>query len=206
MKAFFGFICLGVASTFAQDSLPNPSTTAPDAVVASAVQAVRELGEQVVLGRYQYAIDRMNPMWKDRAARRAGGMAALEGQLNQVTREMVRQGISVIDSKPQGVPRAIEVWPGTRRREVDGQTIEEPIYTKWLVFVPTVTTYRVVMEGQPRPMRIESTGFQVAISEKEPLHWSFIDGSSVTINELRSLFITLPSDFVLPPIERREIP
>jgi len=188
-------------STLAEDVSPAPAITAPADVVASAVAAVRDLGEQVVLGRYQVAIERMNPMWKDRAAHRAGGMVALEEQLQGVAREMVRLGVSVISSDPQGQPKAFEVWPGKN----DGENDEDVAYTKWLIFVPTVTTYRVMVEGEPRPVVIESTGFQVAVSDKISLDWTFIDGSSVTANELRSLFINLPADVEFPPIERREV-
>ncbi len=197
-------LLLGLASVSAEDPLPAPATTAPPEVVASAVAAVRQLGEQVVLGRYHYAIERMNPMWKDRAARRAGGMAALEKQLNETTREMVRQGISIISSQPEGPPRVLEVSPSTRINQVGGESIEEVIYSRWMIFVPIVTTYRIIMEGEPRPLLVESTGFQVAISEKDPLDWTFIDGSSVSINELRSLFISIPADFELPPVGNRE--
>ena len=198
-------ISLSVASvSLAEDALPVPARTAPPDVIESAVSAVRDLGEEVVLGRYHAAIERMNPMWKERAARRAGGMEALENQLQGVAREMVRQGVSVISSRPQGRPRVFEVSPGRQTRTVEGESVEKIIYTKWFVLVPTITTYRIMMEGEPRPIVIESTGFQVAISDKQPLDWTFIDGSSVTVNELRSLFLTLPKDLELPPIERRE--
>ncbi len=204
MRRILVILIFSVTGLFADDSLPVPAATAPPEVVASAVAAVRDLGEQVVLGRYHVAIERMNPVWKDRAARRAGGMAALEQQLNQVGREMVRQGVSIIASQPQGKPRVFEVTPGRLTRIVDGQSVEEMIYTKWLIFVPTITTYRIIREGEPRPLVVESTGFQVAVSAKDPLDWTFIDGASVSVNELRSLFISLPADVELPPIERRE--
>lgn len=195
------FSLITALSALADDALPAPAPAAPADVVASAVDAVRDLGEQVVLGRYHVAIERMNPMWKDRAARRAGGIATLEEQLQGVARQMVRQGISIISSRPLGQPRVFEVWPGKN----EGENEEELVFNKWLIFVPTVTTYRIMVEGEPRPFVIESTGFQVAVSDKQPLDWSFIDGSSVSVNELRSLFINLPADVELPPIERREL-
>jgi hypothetical protein len=184
----------------AEDAFPTPATTAPPEIVASAVAAVRHLGEQVVLGRYHVAIEKMNPMWKDRAARRAGGMASLERQLQDVPRRMLRDGVSILSSHPQGEPKVFEVSPG--RANPDGSG--EIIYTKWLIFVPTITTSRVIRESEPRPILFESIGFQVAVSDKEPLDWTFIDGSSVTVNELRSMFPTRPADFELPPIELRE--
>ncbi len=200
------FVTLAALSTALADDdvMPAPARTAPDAVIESAVKAVRELGEEVVLGRFHVAIEKMNPMWKKRAARRAGGMEALEEQLRQIGPRLVREGVSVISSKPEGKPTVFEVWPGRKTRTENGETVEEMIYTKWLIFVPTLTTYRVMLEGERSARVIESTGFQVAVSEKDPLDWTFIDGSSVTVNELRSLFLTLPQDLELPPIKRRE--
>ena len=193
------------AAVGAPEITPPRAAAAPADVVASAVAAVRDLGEQVALGRFQVAVDRMNPMWKERAARRAGGMEALERQLDGVARRMVQEGVSVISSRPHGQPRSFEIWPGRRTVTVDGREFEEMTHTMWMVLVPTVTTYRILREGEQRPLMIESTGFQVAISDKSRLDWTFIDGTGLTVNELRSLFLTLPADLDLPPIERREV-
>ena len=79
------------------------------------------------------------------------------------------------------------------------------ISSKWLVLVPTVTKFRAQLKGDPVAVNIESTGFQVAICEKGKDDWTFIDGSGVTVNDLRSLFITLPQDLELHPLEKRQI-
>jgi hypothetical protein len=55
-------------------------------------------------------------------------------------------------------------------------------------------------------MVIESKGFQVAISDKDKIEWSFIDGAGLVVQDLRSLFISLPQDMVLPETVRREVP
>jgi hypothetical protein len=178
--------------------------SAPPEVVSSAVRAVEALGDEVVLGRFQAAVERMNPMWKERAAKGAGGMAELERRLGDVAAEMVRQGISMISFKPQGQPQSYEVWPGKKVETVGGQQVESLIYTKWLVLVPTVTKFRILTEGNPKPLVIESTGFQVAVADKATNDWTFIDGASITVADLRRLFINLPEDMVLPPVGRRE--
>ena len=177
----------------------------PPEVTVSAVKAVEELGREVVLGRYQVAVERMYPAWKERAAKRAGGMEKLQQQLDGVAKQMLQQGISITDFKPAGQPRAYEVFPGRTVEMVDGKEVEKLHYTKWLVLVPTVTNFRAMIEGDPVAVTIESTGFQVAICDKGTDEWSFIDGSAVTVNELRSLFITLPKDLELPPLEKRQI-
>ena len=189
-----------------------PATAAvPPEVVASAVAAVGKLGDEVVLGRYQVAVERMNPVWKERIAKRntkgVGGMEELEKQLAGVARQMVQQGISIISFKPQGQPRSFEVSPGKKVEKVNGVEVESLIFKKWLVLVPTATKFRSIqkMEGQaPKVITTDVIGFQVAISDKGKNDWTFIDGSGLSVNELRSLFGTLPQDMTLPPLDTQE--
>jgi hypothetical protein len=181
---------------------------APPEVVASAVAAVGKLGDEVVLGRYQVAVERMNPTWKERVAKRMGGMKALEKQLEGVAAQMVQQGISMISFKPQGKPRAYGVAPGKKVVKVNGVDTEKLVYTKWMVLVPTLTQFRIMRspgrDEPPRVITIDSTGFQVAVSDRGKNDWTFIDGAGLTINDLRSLFITLPQDMELPPVGKKE--
>ena len=177
----------------------------PPEVAAAAVAAVGKLGDEVVLGRYQAALDRMNPLWKERAAKRSGGMEALEKQLAGVAAQMVQQGISMISFKPQGQPRVYQVAPTKRKVRQNGVEVERLVNTKWLVLVPTATRFRIIREGIPKPLVIESIGFQVALADKGKNDWTFIDGAGLTTADLRSLFITLPQDMELPPIEKKEV-
>lgn len=175
----------------------------PPEVVTSAVAAVAKLGDEVVLGRYQTAVEKMYPVWKERAAKRLGGMQELEKQLASVSAQMVRQGISMISFKPLGQPRPYEVVPGKKTVKENGANVEKMAYTKWMVLVPTTTKFRILREGDPKPLVIESTGFQVAVCDKGRNDWTFIDGSGLTVNDLRTLFITLPQDMELPPVGKR---
>ncbi len=190
------------AGVRAQDAIIE---AAPPEVVASAVRAVSDLGKEVVMGRYQVAVDRMYPQWKERTAKRVGGMEKLQEQLDGVARQMLQQGISITDFTPQGQPRAFEVHPGKKVEVIDGEQVERLRYTKWLVLVPTVTKFRALIKGDPVAVIIESTGFQVAIADKGKDEWTFIDGSAVSVNDLRSIFGNLPQDLELPPLEKRQI-
>jgi hypothetical protein len=181
------------------------SKDVPKEVVESAVKAVEALGKEVVLGKYQIAIDQMYPQWKERTAKRMGGMEKLEKQLDDVSSEMRKRGISITDFKPQGAPKAFQVYPGKQVEKILGKEVETMRFTKWVVMVPTVTRFRMLLEGDPIPVIIESTGFQVAISEKGSDEWFFIDGSGIAVSDLRSLFITLPENLELPPIEKKQI-
>ncbi len=182
----------------------KPAAAAPPDVVASAVDAVAELGDAVTLGHYKVAVDKMNPQWKERTAKRIGGMEELEKQLAGVAQQMVQQGVSILSSKPQGQPRSFEVSPGRKVEKVDGQDVESLIFHKWLVLVPTVTKFRITREGAVKPVLIDSIGFQVAIADKGKNNWTFIDGSGLSVNELRGFYPTLPQDLKFPPLQKSE--
>jgi hypothetical protein len=180
----------------------------PPEVVASAVAAVTKLGEEVVLGRYKVAVDRMNPQWKERTAKQMGGMEKLEKQLDGVAAQMVQQGISMISFKPQGQPLVHQVAPGRKVVRENGVDVEKLVHTKWMVLVPTATRFRIMrkVDGQPaRSHIIESAGFQVAVSDKGANDWTFIDGSRLSVSDLRGLFGTLPQDMELPQVSKKEV-
>jgi hypothetical protein len=179
-------------------------TTAPLEVVNSAITAVNDLGRQVVLGKLKVSLERMYPQWKDRLSRRTGSEQALEKQFDQALAEMMKQGTSMVSFKTHGFPRVYEVYPGKKVEVIDGKEVETLINTKWLLLVPTEIRYRVMQ--QQEVIIIESKGFQVAIADKDKLQWTFIDGAGVTVQDLRSLFISLPKDMQLPEFQRRTVP
>jgi hypothetical protein len=192
----FFAICLTMGS-YAQ-------TTAPLEVVNSAVAAVNDLGRQVVLGKVKTSLERMNPQWKDRLSRRLGGQKQLEQQFDDALAEMMKQGTSVVSFKSYGFPKVYEVFPGKKTEVIDGKPVEVLTNTKWMLLIPTEVRYRVLQ--QQEAYIIESKGYQVAIADKSKLDWTFIDGAGLTIQDLRSLFISLPVDMELPEMKRRVIP
>lgn len=179
---------------------------APAEVTSAAVAAVKAMGDQVVLGKHQVAIDRMYPQWKESVAKREGGMEKLEEKLAGIVKQMNEQGVQLLAFRPEGKPTAYEVGPGKEVVEEDGKKVEKMIFKKWLLLIPTVTQYRITKPAQagelPKFLVITSRGFQVAISDKDKNDWTFIDGAGVTVPELRRLFITLPDTMVLPEIKR----
>ncbi|MEI6178909.1 MAG: hypothetical protein WCS43_18600 [Verrucomicrobiota bacterium] len=180
------------------------SELVPPEVETSAVAAVAKLGDEVVLGHYQVAVERMYPVWKKREAEREGGMDVLEKKLASVGVTMVQMGISLISFKPQGKPRAYEVVPGTKVVKENGASVEKLVFTKWMVLVPTVRKIRIQRKDGLKPAVIESTGFQVAICDKGKNDWTFIDGAGLKASDLRGLFVTLPQNLALPPVEEHE--
>jgi hypothetical protein len=182
---------------------------APEEVVKGAMVATSELGDRVARGELQYAYERMYPRWRERMAKRNGGAEAMEQQLRELAVQMQEQGVSILSVKVAGAVKAYSVWPKRSVTTVDGKPVESVADSRWVVLVPTVTRMRIRDEGVtdkvPRFRVIDSSGFQVAVSEKDPLEWFFIDGSGVTVADLRSLFPTLPGNIQLPVRERREV-
>ncbi|MGC4015205.1 MAG: DUF3520 domain-containing protein [Luteolibacter sp.] len=153
----------------------NPFKTDVARVRASAVSAVEQLGKEVVAGHYQAALDSMYPEWKQRLAKRAGGLNKLDAQLREVPDMLLKGGITIESSKPRTTEeiRVFEVEPD-----------------KYLVIVPTVTRLRISQGG--KESFSEKNSFQIAISAKGSQDWQFIDGSSVNLADLRGLFPQLP--------------
>jgi hypothetical protein len=179
--------------------------TASAEVIASARAAVESLGTQVVLGKYEVAIERMYPVWKKRMAERVGGMEKLNAQLAGVAAQMQSNGMRLISFKPQGQPSVHEVSLGKKTTVVNGKEVKVDAFTKWLLIFPTATQFSLFKPNDPKPYLIETTGFQVAISDKGKNEWTFIDGSGLKVADLRSLFSNLPEDLKLPVIGGREI-
>ena len=180
----------------------------PAAAIASAVKAVDELGKSVVQGRFKFALDRMNPKEKDRLAKEVGGLEALEKKLEGVSAEMVKQGVRIISSKPQGKPEAYGVEPKMVTKEIDGKEVSRWFFSQWLLVVPTVTRFELLhrVEGQPAKwIQIESLSFQVAVSDRNKEDWTFIDGAGLTVGRLCNLYKTLPADIKLPEVHKRQI-
>jgi hypothetical protein len=181
-------------------SVVSAQTVAPPAVVKSAVTSVEELGKKVVNNDFKAAIDNMYPQWKERMAKRKGGMKKLEEELAGIGEYMARNGVQIISFKVVGVPQSYEVWPGDSSKEASGVIN----YTKWMLLIPTVTQFRIFHDESPKGTVINTYGFQVAVADKGKDNWTFIDGSDVSVSDLRSLFITLPGNMELPPVKREE--
>jgi len=196
----------GAAPAPRAETVPlTAAVTAPPDVVASAVAAVDKLGSEVTHGNFAVAIERMNPLWKERLANQTkGGMPEVVKQIEGASKRLAQEGVSIISFVHLGTPRSFEVCPGTRKETVKDETVEIEIFTKWLVFVPTLTKYRLTLKGNKEFYYIEKVGFQVAVSDKGKNDWTFIDGSGLTLNTLRRLYVTLPRDLELPPIEERK--
>jgi hypothetical protein len=200
-------------------SLPAAAQVAvPPEVEQSALAAVDELGQQVVLGRYQIAIDRMFPPWKESLAKSVGGVEKLQEKLAGTGKIMAEQGIQLLSFRTESRKdpatgaetkvTAYEVESGKEVVQENGKPVEKMIYKKWLLLIPTVTEFRMTAPAKPGELPkmhvIANHSFQVAISDKGKNDWTFIDGSGLRISDLRRLFFTLPENMTLPEIRSEE--
>jgi hypothetical protein len=204
MKRYLMMACVCLAG------LARGQNAAPPEVTASAVAAVQKLGKEVVQGHYQAPMDRMYPQWRDRIAKQSGGVDKLQAALEKMTKTMSQQGVSFISFEPTGAPTSFEVWPGVKKEMINGQEVQTQVFQKWMVLIPTQVVYRIVApakDGQAaQPYNITTQNFQIAVSDKGKNDWTFIDGSSVSIADLRSVFLSLPENLVLPEIKRSGAP
>jgi hypothetical protein len=77
-------------------------------------------------------------------------------------------------------------------RTVAGGLKEVDHYEEWLVFVPTTVRFRVIEADTGKARILEKDGFQVAVAKQGTEDWHFIEGAAVTVDDLRTLFPTLP--------------
>ena len=190
----------------------------PPEVEQSALAAANDLGQQVVLGRYQVAVDRMFPPWKETLAKSVGGIEKLEAKLAGTGKTLAEQGIQILSLRTEnrkdeatGVETkvtAYEVDTGKETVQENGKPVEKMTFKKWLLVIPTVTEFRMTAPGKPGELPkmhvVANHSFQVAISDKGKNDWTFIDGSGLRISDLRRLFFTLPENMILPEIKAEE--
>ena len=164
----------------------------PQTVLDQAEAATRDLGKQVILGNHAVALERMYPRWKKRAAKKLrGGKAELAQRLEEIPRQMARQGITMLRYEVKKPVTAHEVVL-LRGEDKAGRPIQ--MFLEWLVFVPTRAEYRVIDPQTSLSRRVETFGYQIAVNKKGTADWHFIDGRNLTIANLRSFFPSLPEN------------
>ncbi len=185
---------MACASMMANE-IPVRTPPGPE-VLSSAQLATDQLGKQILAGNYQYSLAKMYPRWKRRAAKQNGGMESLLKALEGIQEKMRKHGITMLSFEAKKPTSGHEVW------------LENKSYGQWMVFVPTLTRYRVVDAKTGKVLRIEREGYQIALRDKTSSEWTFMDGGNTSLKDLRSLFPTLPMDvkvLKLPPVGEREV-
>ena len=85
----------------------------------------------------------------------------------------------------------------------------EVIVEHWLAVVPTVTRVKIADKQKGGLIRtLEETSYTLAVSEKGKNDWHFMTGMKPTLQDLRSMFPSLPpeeKDLRLPVSSAKEI-
>ncbi len=193
----------------------NPAMGIIDPVLGQSAQAaVQKMGVEMMKGNFKYGHEHMYPRWKRRLAKRYGGMERLEKGLEASAQKQVQLGMRVIGYQA-GVPTsAFTVWRAKKRDPKTGEIVldatgRETIVDHWLVVVPTTTRVSIPDKQVPgKNYVLEEKSYTLAISEKGSQEWHFLTGMKPTIQDLRSLFPSLPpkeEDLGLPAPSAVEI-
>jgi hypothetical protein len=208
-----GMCCLsGMMVSLLQAQEPGLVVADPQ-VAASAQAAVQKMGIEMMKGNFNYGNERMYPRWKRRLAKRHGGMAKLEARLASAAQQQVKIGMMVTAFHASLPTRFFSVWRAKKRdaagNPVMDATGREVIVEHWLAVVPTVTRVKIADPQRGGKIRtLEESSYTMAVSEKGKNEWYFLTGMKPTIQDLRSLFPSLPpseKDLGLPVSSAREI-
>jgi hypothetical protein len=186
-----------------------------DPVIAEQAQAaVQKMGLELMRGNFKYSQERMYPRWKRRLAKRIGSMESLDRQLASGDQQRVKMGLIVSGYRADRPTAFFDVWrankvnPDSGKLELDDDG-REIMVSHWLAVVPTTTQVKVPDPQQGGRMRtLEEKSYAIAITEKGANNWYFLTGMKPTIQDLRSLFPSLPIDrneLGLPESSAREI-
>lgn len=183
-----------------------PRQVVPQAVRIEAQKATQALVNQVVRGNQDAAFLHMNPVWKDKLARKNGGEKKLMANMRAEFSNLQAQGVAIRAMEAKKPDVAFEVDFGLKAQVINGVNQQVGIYKKYLVFVPTLSlvtaTNRKAQPPEIYDIRID--GFQVAICDKGLNNWTFIDGSDLKAANLRELFPFLPRNEKLLGFPKRE--
>ena len=162
----------------------------PAEVLADAVRATQAVGDQTLKGEFDAVVAKLYPRSRKRAAKRLGGNQAVADKMRERVNEFAAGGMVITKFVAEPALHGFDI----------------PEFSEWLVFVPTTRTVRRTDPETGLAQFLEFTDYQVAIRKKEAgSEWSFINGSTLKMSELRSFFPTLPLeiDYAVPKIGGR---
>ena len=183
-------------------------------VAASAQMAVQNLGNELMQGNFSYGYERIYPRWKRRLAKRYGGADKLDSQIQKGNAQKRDLKVIVSSYKAQQPTSFFSVWRSKKIDNNTGKPIinhlgQNMVVEHWLAIVPTITRIKIPVADVPGSIReIEEKSYTIAISEKGSHDWHFMTGLRPTVQDLRSLFPTLPAtenELGLPVSAVREI-
>lgn len=162
----------------------------------SVQNAAQQLGNEVLKSNFLYAIEHMYPRWKNRQAKRLGSESRLLESFSNAGAQMQEAGITIDSFVALQPTRAYRVHPKMKPGAREIRSSADLDY-QILVFIPTKMKMSFFSEGQAKRSFMRQS-FQVALANEGENKWTFIDGSTIRITDLRSMFPLLPNDLELP--------
>jgi len=163
--------------------------------IKSAKLATEKLADEILKDNFDYAIANMYPRLKATLSKRVGGEAEFLKRQRKAVDDLRKSKTEIIDIKVSEPTELYYVWM-KKKKGLD--VIYYPFdYTiQKLVIVPITkhVKFGKINPDNGKPFAAVVNSYQLAIYDETDKRWSFIDGSSITVNEIRNLFPTIPLD------------
>jgi hypothetical protein len=163
--------------------------------------AVQVLGNEVLRSNFSYAVENMYPRWRTRQAKRMGSEQKMLETFSKAGEQMQEMGITIDSFTALDPQKAYHVHP-KMRDGVKQISSSDDLHYEVLVLVPTRMKMSFMMQGQPKRSFMRES-FQIAVAREGSNQWTFIDGATIRVVDLRSMFPLLPRNLELP--EKRDI-
>ncbi|MFC4995077.1 hypothetical protein [Rubritalea tangerina] len=184
-----------LASVHAQQLVGGEVALKPE-VSASVKKSVQALGNEVLKSNYRFAVDKMYPRWRVRQAKRLGSETLLLESFNKAGAQMQEAGITIDSFVAQPAWKAYRVHPKKKPGVREIRSSEDVSY-ELLVFVPTKMKMTFYIKDAPKRSFMRES-FQIALAQEGTNQWTFIDGATIRVQDLRSMFPLLPHGLELP--------
>lgn len=210
---------LAVAQAAQPEEVVTPTTdstvTPPAETIASSQQATQELGNNVIKGNILYAHETMYPRYKKRQEAQHGEKK-FKQQFLDMAKTLNNKGVTITNFKAGTPVSFFRVWPQIKpdaKLKIDRgeqkDVLKGDVYYSWLFMVPTTQEWTLMNNKGGPPIKIKRRGFEVAIAKETAVpgqeEWTFIGGSTLSTQELRAMFPSLPQQLVLPLRKDSEI-
>ena len=195
IKRFLLFCFSLVASVHAQQ-LVGGEFALNDASRQSVQESVQKMGNEVLKSNFRFAVDKMYPRWKIRQAKRLGSEVKLLEAFNNAGAQMQEAGVTLNSFVADPPLKAYRVHPKMKAGRSEIRSSEDVTY-ELLVFVPTKMKMTFLLKNQPKLSFLRES-FQIAIAKEGTNEWTFLDGATISVKDLRSLFPLLPHNLELP--------
>ncbi len=199
----FLLVCISLVASVHAQHLVGGEFTLNEASRQSVQEAVQKMGNEVLKSNFSFAVDKMYPRWKIRQAKRLGSEVKLLAAFNNAGVQMQEAGITLDSFVANPALKSYKVHPKMKAGRSGIRSAEDVTY-ELLVFVPTKMKMTFLLENQPKRSFLRES-FQIAITKEGSNQWTFLDGATITVKDLRSLFPLLPHNLKLPKKADTEI-